>query len=143
MRFLLIICVALLATFGSVPTSRAERVPEDRRQATHVVIGTVEGVYVRKDEGALYYVVEIAVGKVDKGDGLKPGEALYVRCYMWDPDWRKGKKLSEEEERRLVFRGAAYDGVPKEGERIKAYIKHGWGKYAGVYPAWYDVLKEK
>jgi len=43
---------------------------------------------------------------------------LYVRCYQWDPDWLKGRKLSEEEQKKLAFRGADYDGIPKEGERV-------------------------
>jgi hypothetical protein len=125
------------------PAAVGERAPEDRRQATHVVVGKVEGVYVRKDQGTLHYVVEIAVEKAEKGDGLKPGEMFYARCYQWDPDWLKGKKLSEEEEKQLALRGAAYDGVPKEGERIRAYTKHGWGHYSGIYPAWYDTIKDK
>jgi hypothetical protein len=100
-------------------------------------------VYVRKADGTLHYVVEIAIEKIEKGAGLKVGEMFYVRCYQWDPDWLKGKKLSAEEEKRLAFRGAAYDSIPKEGERVKVYAKHGWGHFAGIYPDWYDVIKDK
>lgn len=55
----------------------------------------------------------------------------------------EGEKLSKKEQKRLAFQGAAHDGVPKEGERVKVYAKHGWGHYASIYPDWYDVLKRK
>jgi hypothetical protein len=143
MRFRRVICTACLAAITLATGSFAERAPEDRKKATHVAVGTVQGVYVREEQGTRHYIVEVAVEKVEKGDGLKPGESWYVGCYLWNPDYYKGKTLSEAERKRLVFRGAAYDGVPKEGERIRVYAKHGWGKYAGIYPDWYDVVKRK
>jgi hypothetical protein len=138
-----IIGAVMLAAGALATESLAERAPEDRQQATHVVIGRVDGVYVRKDERTLHYIVEITVEKVEKGDGLKPGEALYVGCYLWDPDWLKGKKLSEQEQKQIALEGPAYDGVPKEGQRVKVYARHVQGKYVGVYPDWYDVLKSE
>jgi hypothetical protein len=73
MRCVRVAAVALLAALAFVPVSPAERAPEDRRQATHVVVGTVEGVYVRKDERSLHYIVEIAVEKVEKGTARRRG----------------------------------------------------------------------
>ena len=143
MRILWSVCAAFLAITTLATGAFAERAPEERRQATHVVIGKVEGVYVRKADGTLHYVVEIVIEKIEKGDGLKVGEMLYVRCYQWDPDWLKGRKLSEEEQKKLAFRGADYDGIPKEGERVKVYAKHGRGQFDGIYPSWYDVIKDK
>src|SRR5262249_45150204 len=133
----------LLATTTLATGAFAERAPEDRRQATHVVVGKVAGVYVRKAEGTLHYVVEIAIEKIEKGAGLKVGEMFYVHCYQWDPDWLKGKRMSPAEQKQLAFRGAAYDSIPKEGERVKVYAKHRGGHFAGIYPNWYDVIKEK
>ena len=121
----------------------AERPPEQRDQATHVVLGTVEGVYVREDGRARDYLVEIAVEKIEKGDGLKLGEPFFARCYLWNPDFYKGKKLSEKEQKQLAPQGPAYDGVPKEGERVRVYAKHRAGKYHGIYPDWYDVVPSK
>ena len=86
MRILWNVCAAFLATITLATGVLAERAPEDRRQATHVVVGKVEGVYVRKVDGTLHYVVEIAIEKIEKGYGLKVGEMFYVRCYQWDPD---------------------------------------------------------
>lgn len=145
-----IICAVLLG--GLVPGTEmfAERPPEDRSRATHVVVGTVEGVYVREEKDIRYYLVEIAVEKVEKGEGLKPGQAFYVGCYLYNPDYYKGKKLTDAVRRQLALRGAPYDGVPKEGERVRVYAKHSvlyangrQGKYDGVYPDWYEVVKTK
>jgi len=121
----------------------AERAPEERSKATHVVLGKVEGVYARDEGDTRHYVVEIAVEKAEKGDRVKPGETFYVRCYLRIPDYYKDKKLSEEEQKRIARRGPGYDGVPKEGERVRVYAKSGEGKYDGIYPDWYEVVKNK
>jgi hypothetical protein len=141
---------ALLIPLGLAAQAFAERRPEERSEATHVILGTVAGVYVREKEDTRYYLVEIAIEKVEKGEGFKPGGTFYVGCYMWTPYYSKGRKLSPEEEKQLGFRGAAYDGVPKEGERVRVYAKHQAkyangqpGKYDGIYPDWYEVVTGK
>src|SRR5262249_1343573 len=134
---------AALVVSGSSAEVFAERAPEQRSDATHVVVGTVEGVYVREKKGTGYYLVEIAVEKGETGAGFKPGEAFYVACYRWVPDYYKGKKLTEAERRELAFRGGAYSGVPREGQRVRVYAKHQAkyangrpGKYDGIFPDW-------
>src|SRR6516165_358198 len=79
-----------------------ERAPEDRGAATHVILGTVAGVYSREEKGTRDYLVEIAIEKVEKGEGFKPGGTFYVGCYLWIPDYYKGKKLTKDEEKRLA-----------------------------------------
>ena len=150
MRSRWIIEAVLLAALGLAAETCAERRPEQRSEATHVILGTVAGVYLRQKGDTRYYLVEIAIEKVEKGEGFKPGGTFYVGCYLWTPDYYKGKKLTPEEKKRLAFRGAAYEGVPKEGERVRVYAKHaakyangGPGRYDGIYPRWYEVLKGK
>jgi hypothetical protein len=150
MRYRWITPAALLAALGLVTETFAERAPEQRSQATHVLVGTVAGVYTREEQDTRYYLVEIAVEKVEKGEGFKPGGTFYVGCYLWVPDYHEGKRLTEGEQRRRAFRGAAYNGVPKEGERVRVYAKHDAvyangrpGKYTGIYPDWYEVVKAK
>jgi hypothetical protein len=145
-----IIYAVLVAGLALGAKAFGERAPEDRSGATHVILGTVAGVYSREEEGTRYYLVEIAVEKVDKGEGFKPGETFYVGCYLWIPDYYKGKKLTKKEEERLAFRGSDYSGVPKEGERVRVYAKHDAvyangrpGKYSGVFPDWFDVVLGK
>jgi hypothetical protein len=141
---------ALLAVLGLAAETFAERAPEQRSQATHVIVGIVAGVYTREERDTRYYLVEIAVEKVEKGEGFKPGETFYVGCYLWVPDYHKGKALTKDEQKRLDFRGAAYNGVPKEGERVRVYAKHDAvyangrpGKYSGIYPDWYEAVTGK
>jgi hypothetical protein len=101
-------------------------------------------VYLRETEGTRYYLVEIVVEKPLKGTGLKPGGTLYVGCYLWGPSSKtKGKKLSKKEEKRLLMRGPAYEGVPKEGQLIRVFARQQAGKLNGVFPSWFDVLDEK
>jgi hypothetical protein len=134
---------ALLATLALAATSLAERAPEDRTTATHVIRGAVEGVYVRARGEFNSYVIELAVKDVEKGKGVKPGDTLYVRCYLWNADHYKGKKLSEKEKKQIALRWSSYDGVPKEGEQVRVYLKLHSGKHDGVYPNWYDPVKRK
>jgi hypothetical protein len=150
MRCRWITYAALVAALGLATETFAERAPEERSQATHVVLGTVAGVYVREEKDTRHYLVEIAIEKVEKGEGFKPGGTFYVGCYLWVPDYYKGKKLTEEERKQLAFRGSAYSGVPKEGERVRVYAKHDavyangrTGKYSGIFPDWYEVVKGK
>ena len=141
---------ALLAALGLAAETFAERRREKRSEATHVILGKVAGVYLREKKDTRYYLVEIAIEKVEKGEGFKPGGTFYVGCYLWTPDYYKGKKLTAKERKQFGFRGAAYDGVPKEGERFRVYAKHDAvyangrpGKYSGIYPDWYEVVKGK
>jgi hypothetical protein len=129
-------CIAALAAAAS-----AERAPEDRGDATHVVVGTVEGAYARTEKGFVHYIVEIAVEKVTKGEGLKPGDTLYARCYRWNSDYYK--KMPERESKRALLSFSSYSGVPGEGQRVRVYTVRRGGKYVGVYPDWYDVLKRE
>lgn len=130
-------------TLVSMTSARAERAPEERSFASHIVVGTVEGIYVRKENGTFHYIVEIAVEKVEKGDGLKPGSTLYVSCYRHDPDWLRGKALTENEKKELAFRGSSYGALPKEGERVRAWAKQWGSKYSALFPTWQEPVKGK
>src|SRR2546422_11418903 len=129
MRLHWIVGTVVLASGVFLGDSLAERPPEDRPQATHVVVGNVQGVYLRREGRALDYIIEIAIEKAEKGDGLKAGEMFYVGCYLWDGEWLKGQKLSEKQQKQLALQGPAYDGIPKEGDRVKVYAKHRGGRY--------------
>jgi hypothetical protein len=50
MRYRWITCAALLAALAPVAETFAVRAPESRSKATHVVLGTVAGVYMREEE---------------------------------------------------------------------------------------------
>ena len=133
--------VALFVTLlAAMPTS-AERAPEDRADATHVVVGRVEGAYWRNDEFSRHYLVEIRVEKAEKGAGAGAGTILHAHCYLRNPDFVEPKPRNEREAKERLFRGSPYDGVPREGQRVRAFTRLRDGRHVGIYPSWYDVLK--
>ena len=85
---------ALLVALGLAGETFAERRFEERSEATHVILGTVAGVYVREKEDTRYYLVEITIETVEKGEGFKPGGTFYVGCYLWTPDYHKGREAA-------------------------------------------------
>jgi hypothetical protein len=135
--------IVLLGMLVLAVAAYAERAPEDRATATHVIVGTVEALYQRETTSKREYIVEIAIEKIEKGKGLKTKTTMYVSCYLWNPNEFKGKKLSKLDTKRKAMRGPAYDGVPKDGERVKVWVKQQGTKFVGVYPSFYDLVKGK
>lgn len=87
----IVICGVLLSLIGAA--ARAEKEPLSPRQlretATHVVVAKVEQVFARQEKVNNYeytrYVAEVRVDKLEKGDGYKPGDLMYVR--YWTKRW--------------------------------------------------------
>jgi hypothetical protein len=130
-----LLLLGCLAGFGA-------RVAEKREHATHVFTGKVKAVHVEKKNGFLDYVIEVTVESVEKGEGMKAGDAVPISCYLRDPDWLNGKTLSKEEQLKdAMRRDSSYRGVPKEGEHIKVYARKVKEKFDGIYPDWYDLVK--
>lgn len=85
--------LAALAFAAVACAARAEKVPlspeELRNTATHIVVGKAEQIFSRTEKAGSYeytrYVAEVRINKVEKGDGLKPGELMYVR--YWHKRW--------------------------------------------------------
>jgi hypothetical protein len=115
------VCGIIRAAVGEIP-------PEPREKADYVVTGVVEGVYAR-DQGHYHnYVVELRLDSVEKGKQLKAGTTLYVSCFR-----RKASAPQEPS-------AGGHKPPPKEGQRIKAYVKDGKGKHPAIYSNWYDEL---
>jgi len=150
MRFIGIVAALLVLT---VTLARAERVPlspeDQKKESTHIVTGVVKAIYSREVETTLYgkgtlethYVLEIEVQGVEKGTGLEKGDIVYARC------WRL-KKRGEEG---LVPGPSGHFGIPKEGEKVRAFVAKGkYGAtgqsdngYSVVYPNGIENLKAK
>jgi hypothetical protein len=122
---LLLFLVALAAQAAA----RAEIPPESRDKADFVVTGVVQGVYLRDEKNYHNYIVELLVDDVEKGEGLEPRYTLYVSCYK-----RKTSAPPEPS-------AGGHKSVPKEGQRIKAFVKDGRGKHKAIYPNWFDVAR--
>lgn len=123
------LAVKLLAAWVvAVSPAKADRPIEIRDKASHIVTGVVEAVYVQQTKGYSNYIVEIKVEEVEKGAGVAKGDTFRAFCYQ-----RKAGAGG------LEFDTAGHDVVPKEGMRVKAFVKHQSGRNEGVYPDWVDV----
>jgi hypothetical protein len=123
---LLVVVVALL---GGRPV-QAMRPVESREQADYVVSGVVTAVYGRETTGYREYVIEIIVEQVEKGTGIKKGDTFRAFCYQR----KKGKGG-------LEFDTAGHKTVPKEGQRVKAFVNRAGGRNEGAYPDWIDIIR--
>src|SRR5262245_6897593 len=107
-----LIVLALLGT-----PAQAERVPDRREDASHVVSGTVKRVYSRDSsppgwnaETYTHFVLALAVDAVEKGKGVAGGEVIYVHCFQCT---RAG----------LFAPGmGGHTRIPGEGDRVRAFL---------------------
>ena len=129
MRSCWFIALMSIVVSATAESARADRIDQERTEADYVVTGKVNAVYVHESEGYKSYIVEIEVEAIDKGDGLKKGDVFRAYCYRRKPG--KGG---------LEFDSAGHKSVPKEGQRIKAFVTNGRGSHEGVYPDWFDVI---
>jgi hypothetical protein len=115
----------------------ADRPFEERRDATHVVVGKVVKVTHRDEKYNRHFEVEIAIEKVEKGEGLK--EVLKAHCYQPRKDLPKPKTEEEAKERALHIDGG-HNRVPIPGDRVRVFVRLRKDTYAGVFPDWLDLL---
>lgn len=108
------------------------RPAEKREQADYVILGVVAAVYTRETTGYRDYIIEIKVEQIEKGAGIKEGGPFRAFCYQ-----RKEGKSG------LEFDTAGHNTVPKEGQRVKAFINRAGGRNEGVYPNWIDIVTGK
>jgi hypothetical protein len=111
-----------------------------------VVVGRVEGVYAR--EGATganqECLVEVAIEKVERGDGLSPGNPLYVSIHRNNPNAPDQKKMTERELKQyLLTVDGGHNPPPGKGSRVRVFLIHSGGRYTGIFHDWVEVLKGK
>ena len=126
-RYCASVCL-FVALMAIVSDSYAERPPEKREDATYVITGTVDGLYVRKTKYYRHYIVKIRVEQVERGEGVEAGDVFYAACLRRDP--QAPPEPSPQ----------GHAAIPREGQRIRAYVNHLRGENEGVYPNWVDVL---
>lgn len=102
---------------------------EKREEADYVVAGVVTAVYTRETAGYRDYIVEIRVETVVKGAGIRQGDSFRAFCYQ-----RKEGKGG------LEFDSPGHDTVPREGQRVRAFVNGEGGRNEGVYPDWIDII---
>jgi hypothetical protein len=113
--------VAIVVASFALAELRPRTPKELAGQATNIVTGRVLATYSRDVETELYgkgtietkYVVEIEVDGVEKGDGIKDKDVIYVRC--WHLKQRGALKRP----------GPVGHDLPGTGERVRAYLVRG------------------
>ena len=120
----------LAAVTCFVGSSRAERPPERRADATYVITGNVDRVYQHTTSRYRYYIVKIRVEQVDRGKGVKPDDIFYASCFQRRPNAP------------LEPSPQGHRAIAREGQKIKAYVNDRGGENEGVYPDWFDVLEQ-
>jgi hypothetical protein len=88
-----------------------------QRDATHIVVGNVLASTSKtervKEFEVTHLVAEIAVNRIEKGEGVKPGEKVHVR--YWAQGWAgKGTPLPGMSEH--------YSSTPKNGDVVRVYL---------------------
>lgn len=125
----------------------AEKAPEQKDAADHVLTAEVVGVYSRTVEfenageqrERIEYVIELDVKAVHRGKHVKAGERFYAHCFdvvpINDPTFDPPK--------RGIIGMNGHFGLPKEGQTIKAYTRLEYGTNNGLYPEWFEVIEDK
>ncbi len=96
---------------------KADMQPEGlAKVATHIVVGEVRAVYSREErDGDWIYtrhLAEVAASAIEKGEGPKAGELVYVR--YWTRAWRGGPTVPPST--------AGHRGLPTAGEKLRIYL---------------------
>jgi hypothetical protein len=91
-----------------------------RKSAQNVVSGTVTAVYVRETKDKWYYIVDIKIEEVERGE-LKVGDTCRTSYFQF---------------RR--FRDVRPNPAgPQEGQRVRAFFNQ---PGSNLYPKWLEVL---
>jgi hypothetical protein len=112
----------------------AERPREREDSASWVVTGTVTKVFTRDagDNSAFFeHVVQLRIDAVEKGERYRKGDSIYAFIMRRKPGTSSGEPGI-----------GGHQGVPEEGQRIRAWIKFSRGQMEGLYPRWFEVLEK-
>lgn len=134
----------ILLTLFEAPELFAEKAPESRDQADHVVTAVVHAVYTRTrklDDGSPFetrrieYVIELDVQEVHRGEEARVGKRFYVHCFQRDnSDLKPGTTQPPGV--------SGHSAIPKPGQTIKAYTRYAHKTHNGLYPQWFDLIQE-
>ena len=100
--------------------------PPDK--ATHVVTGTVDKVFARDQGSEHQYVVQIRIDTIEKGEGCEKGGYVYVYAFKRKPDQPPQPSAS------------GHTVIPKEGQRVRAWVKRAKGQMEARYPNGFEIL---
>ena len=133
---ILFVLTISIVVAGSAMAEIAPKSKEKLEQsASHIVVGKVAAIYSSTSKGENYLkmnsVAEIAVEKIDKGEGVKPGNVVHAR--YWSQQWI-GKSLPEP--------GASGHNRPVRGSTVRIYLTKKEGRYDVVLPNGFEETKK-
>jgi hypothetical protein len=129
----------LLVTLTIILPAHAEIVPKSPEQmqkmATHVVQGKVKAIYASSARAGNYqqthYLAELAVDKVEKGEGLQEKQLVYVR--YWTQAWAGPGQPPPGT--------AGHRGLPTAGQSVRVYlVNKGYDGGGNVNDGGYNVV---
>lgn len=107
----------------------AERPPEKKEAATHVLTGVIKQLETKEspfggDGVKTDYTAEIAIDKVERGEGLKPGETVKVNWFH----------VTKKPSKPIVGAFGHGYAAAKKGEAVRVYLmKRASGNYEVIY----------
>ena len=110
-----------------------DRPHEDEEAASWIVTGETSKVFTRDggpSSAFFHHVIQIRIEDVEKGEGYRKGDTIYAYVLRRKPGSSTGEPGI-----------SGHHGVPEEGQRIRAWIKHSRGQMEGLYPRWFEVLE--
>jgi hypothetical protein len=125
------IATLLVVCAGHLRGAEAPKSPEQLREAaSHVVTGQVVTVEVRSaysdiEVGGFDHAIwcAIVVDAAEKGEGVRPGDKLVVRCFRPKARLALGQFASLQ----------GHSPIPAPGQQVRAYLQKGRGYYV-VHP---------
>lgn len=136
-RTLLVATFLILAIRSGTATAEiAARTPEKlQAESTHIVVGTLRWIGTEKTREPQWLkikgVVEIGVREVEKGEKIDAGDAVYAR--FWQMRWiGTGNPPTY---------GSGHR-VPKQGEKVRVYLKQNQGGYDILLPNGIEVIPQ-
>ncbi len=136
-RYVLSTVVLLLAGFAVSAAYAAKAMtpkPQLEKDATHIVVGKVRSISFTKHVGPEYvtttYVAEIAVDRIEKGQGLKAGDV--VRARYLTIGWRGiGTPVPHD---------SGHRPIPKKDDSVHVYlVNEGYNGAGYTKDGGYDV----
>ena len=106
-----------------------------KKTATHVIVGEVAQIYERKEVSeewnTTYYLAEVRIKEVEKGDGIKPEELVYVR--YWNRSRMPNRPLRPDTN--------GHRGLPTKGETLRIYLaRNAYNGFGSTNDGGFDVI---
>jgi hypothetical protein len=139
LKYLIAVSMAWLSLVGVTHAVKVDLPGEAENKSSNIVTGAVTAIYSKITRDSSYEwnhcVAAVRIEKIDKGDGLKAGDLIYVR-YIAGTKWI-GKGM-------MPPGPGGHNNVPAEGEKRKICLtKNPDGGFDVYYVSGFKMPDEK